>query len=341
MRRRLGLGLGLVFLATASAWRETYLKAMEEYFDGPALECIRRQQFDHWGALNLFETIGLEGVGHHVVESLPKDIAGTRKGKKPGGQDSFPYKRAWAKIQVNGDGEPLQKILNANFAKFLILVRDPVDSWSSALRRYWHLEKWPLDVELNQLNQSIFDVHDVVSKIPCHQKFYIPFEYLVREPASLNAVAAFLGVDPYKHSYELEKLHVWYQETFHQKPGFERKGVVVPHASQISEDSLPWPEPLPRDCHSSDSALTEKLIIAGTKGNWTADFVLPDCVNDLTRVNVTYGRYRIAPDCAADIIGDFRRYVHNFVHNVVPPTIGSWPTSVPRRPMTLCKSRLP
>ena len=96
------LWLLLLMPSVSSAWREAYEAAMEEYFDGPALECIRSQTFDLWSSKEKFETMGLEGVGHHIIEKLPPEITGGYR--HPGNQDSFPFGRDWATDEhIDGD----------------------------------------------------------------------------------------------------------------------------------------------------------------------------------------------------------------------------------------------
>jgi len=85
-----------------------------------------------------FKTIGLEGVGHHLIESLPLEVTGVARA---GGQRSFPSLRTWAEGSFDGDPSKDEFLRDK---KFLVLVRDPVDSWSSALARFWDPNSWDL-----------------------------------------------------------------------------------------------------------------------------------------------------------------------------------------------------
>lgn len=154
----------------------------------------------------LFFTIGVEGVGHHVLMSLPRGVCGHCGGKQSfsrcgsccTNQRSQNVNRIW---RCNKDSVPdfpsnmvLQKEHN------IILVRDPTSSMESILRRFWLFGTRNPSQSRREFNdadtlvreedvflQSLVVVATLVKGLNRDRTLFIPFELLATYPHSVGA----------------------------------------------------------------------------------------------------------------------------------------------------------
>lgn len=198
------------------------------------LACLAEQH--EWQPASHFFIVGLEGSGHHLINSLGDEIAGPGAG----GRWSFPggSKNSW-----RDTGEPGGNPRRVNpYKNYLILTRDPVDSLSSALNRFWHYSRSridTLDTELGQLRLSLHAMNDFISRIPCERRFYLPYEFLVKEPhKSKHILAHFLGVNV---------THPLFDQWVRTK-------------LRSSASTVQWPGPYGVPCHAHWPYLAKKLV---------------------------------------------------------------------------------
>lgn len=197
-----------VTLAIDASSLATYFARARSYWspETTTFACLEQQERDFPEFRGKMMTLGLEGAGHHVLFGLGKN----------GGVASFPRGGAFRKNEsLHGDNP------NVKAGKYLVIVRDPVDSFHSALRRFW---RGSLDVEFRELNRSMFILSGVLRKIPCHLKLHVPFEWLVNFPEEAKGLLKYFLQDP--------DFEDWFQKSFTQK---ERT----------------WPGPFPIRCNDS------------------------------------------------------------------------------------------
>lgn len=233
----------LLLLLSVVMVSANYMEAMSHYLGGEALKCLRQQERDGWSfePLTRFFIVGLEGAGHHMVNSLNESIAGRGSGRK----DSYPNGR---RFRIRGDDIGcLPRIKLSRYSKFMILLRDPVDSFSSALNRFWSPNNYSVDTlaqELDEFRKAVLAMHREIMRIPCAKRLYLPFEWLTHHTKeATNIMAAFLGVSP-----DDANLLAW-----------------ASHINQRSHASLPWPGPFPYPCSSRYARLAEKLVAEGPR----------------------------------------------------------------------------
>ena len=196
-----------------------------------AATCLNEVRQHGWSveAKGAFVSLGLEGSGHHLVEQLSPSLCGHQHNRQYGygcgGQYSYPFcgtcrwqsSIAW-RINVtatvyNPDLASLAHTRRPYSSptafpsfvgmklkppgKFVVLVRDPVDTLSSALRRYWNAtyEADTLDRELTVFDESLHELSAQVDALPCSRTFFLAYELLTRFPQEhAAALAAFLSV---------------------------------------------------------------------------------------------------------------------------------------------------
>ena len=133
---------------------EELLRLAAAYWDASrgsrALVCLNESHANGWRvpAQAAFVTLGLEGSGHHLLEQMRPSLCGNQK--KCGGQLSFSYcggckddpKHAWRVFANASPANPDMASLVRQIApptsptagKFVVIVRDPLDAFCSALR---------------------------------------------------------------------------------------------------------------------------------------------------------------------------------------------------------------
>jgi len=253
------------FKKTTNALDVKYYDAMYKYWskESRATKCLHEQQANRTRTLFApkinFLTLGLEGAGHHLIMSLPESITGV---KGAGHAYSYPYGVEWRKKKRKNLGSFTKTKKGLNFHKYnkvLILIRDPVDSWSSAIRRFWH-GKDSLQREFEMLKASIKSLDIAIENIDCAQRFYLPYEFLTNEAdLAKPALAYFLGLTS---QHELNKLDEWFLHV---------KSVVNKNTQEK------WPGPYPFDCTHKYHSLAKLLVDHAWPRNWKRR---PPCKHD-------------------------------------------------------------
>lgn len=188
-----------------------YFELANEYWGlagGRATECLNYSYNFGWdfGRRTSFMTVGLEGSGHHMLMNLPKHVTGGADG----GKKSYPNGFDW-RVSVNGSSRfgDLGKYIRRG-RKFLILIRDPVDTWTSALTRFWRPYQWELDTltrERDELELAMHVMNSELKRVPCKVSLYTSYELLVHHSNDLLPVIAhFFGVSVTNRS-----LHSWFR----------------------------------------------------------------------------------------------------------------------------------
>ena len=148
-----------------------------------------------------FETIGVEGVGHHLLMSMPKVLC-----NKPatwcGSKFSYPYGNKWRTHPNEEANASNFKIHTDKCAskkgKRVFLLRDPVDSFLSSINRFWlpRQEKDSLAHELLVEYGHWKVVDNCFKRTVCDENILIlSFELFTRHVHKhKERMAAFLGV---------------------------------------------------------------------------------------------------------------------------------------------------
>ncbi len=139
-----------------------------------------------------------------------------------GGQRSLPFAGAWRRNASVGDVDGLSvdvlRLLPSPL-KFVLLLRDPVDSVASAMSRFWHCSRWRSDTPSREMGMALSSLlrmaevadflgSDEASRLfgepaavgagahmPC--TLVLSYEMLTRYPRLHAApLAAFLGISP-------------------------------------------------------------------------------------------------------------------------------------------------
>lgn len=236
-------------------------------------------------------TLGVEGTGHHMIETIsptmckscPQSVCIGKAQPRTslslcGGRASFPASH-WHHKHMNHD-ELLQldrklcdRLLGLNSAsgrraKFLVLLRDPLETLKSYLRRFWngtHVPSGPglklapdpdmLLVEHYRLGWVHFD--KCVRRVPCEHSLFLSYELLTAYPSwHMPPLAAFFGVPP--HNPELRSwLGRLRPSGAHPSPKLHAERVVAPYAAECANLSRGGEELSTKlAAHSSASSLT-------------------------------------------------------------------------------------
>ena len=203
--------------SSAKAGADGYFALAGTYFrpGSRAAQCVdaqRAQPLALGGGSNFF-TVGLEGSGHHLFETLDKSLCG---GKPCGGQESYsvcgigcaPFVNASLSWRVTPSATPIfpdamgVKVAREygdrqGVVKYIVLVRDPVDAFTSAARRFWQPNVvGSLQREFEVLNASMAVMDSQVQRLPCARTLFLGFEMISRYgPLIAPTLAAFLGVN--------------------------------------------------------------------------------------------------------------------------------------------------
>mmetsp|Transcript_23661 Transcript_23661/g.70956 ORF Transcript_23661/g.70956 Transcript_23661/m.70956 type:complete len:378 (+) Transcript_23661:231-1364(+) len=239
MRRLLALLAGAAAAKTRAAPDAKDRAALDAYFDIAELlwpagtsagACVRAQRMKGWTpkpAGSNFKTLGVEGVGHHWLETLPrKACGGGGKRKRCGGQQSFSscggcctakttktaerhgtvtYTRskskarrgkAWRCFSNDRAGYPQIDKARHN----VVLVRDAVATMESILRRFWifDLRKGgaidTLAREETFYHKGLQALESHLKGLDCARTFYLSHDHARRAPEAFAAAfSAFLG----------------------------------------------------------------------------------------------------------------------------------------------------
>lgn len=237
----------VVAAAVQSPDVSTYFAMARQYFAPRtvARACMNSQEAHGWNvSRGAFRTLALEGAGHHQFWDF-KDALLTG-GYRGGGVLSFPHSGHTRNDEKGRPGQnPSFEQCVKKMGKFIVLVRDPVDSWRSSLARYW--TKGSFDREFQLYLHAMEKLSLVVSKMRCDNTLFLPFELLVNEPRVARPVLhVFLGVNP------------------SSRRSFD--GWMARLENQSSD--VNWPGPYPVDCRDDRCGkLGAKLIEASLKGS--------------------------------------------------------------------------
>lgn len=177
-------------------------------------ECLQKESAgssSHVLRRGQFSTAGVEGTGHHLFEKMPPSLCPTNSSTKLqrhcGGRaavvDSLPSGSGWRRSRtVVPKMVTCSQFLPLKTEKSLLLVRDPVEAFISALSRFWIPKKVPGSVndtlrgELAAEYEGWLRLEDCASQIPCESAVVISYELLLLFPSSfVPRLADFLGVD--------------------------------------------------------------------------------------------------------------------------------------------------
>ena len=191
---------------------------------GKCLEQQRREGFAKKGSGSNFKTVGVEGVGHHWLEALPRDLCGGGgKLRRCGGQASFSACGGCCKVSTKGGrveyGKAPQRARRGhawrcfegdspNYPKLdkarhhVVLVRDVTSTLESILRRFWIFDERPggqVDTLAREEAMLRKGMGALEARLPldCRRTLYLSFDLARRFPdAHAAALAAFLGASP-------------------------------------------------------------------------------------------------------------------------------------------------
>jgi len=245
--------------------------------------------------LSQFLSLGVEGVGHHMLETLnvtlcpPSPSAGAPpRRQRCGGQASFPSNNCW---RVAADRDPatsrratpsawLLNYYNTSIlppgrgwvcarsdmpqcprtslmsfpSKYIVLLREPADSLSSALTRFWRAPGIPpqndtLEGELHGHLRGWRALDACIEKLSmhaCQRMLFLSYELLAAFPMAHAApLAAFLGVSPAD-----SRLTTWLQARIRSTAG--QRAAVVREEWRRTRRLVPLPG-------SPDRGLAKKL----------------------------------------------------------------------------------
>mmetsp|Transcript_13160 Transcript_13160/g.19697 ORF Transcript_13160/g.19697 Transcript_13160/m.19697 type:complete len:673 (+) Transcript_13160:264-2282(+) len=237
-----------------------YFDMAKDYWkhDQVTLQCLATQERKGWSfpSKTHFLTVGLEGCGHHLITQLSPRIAGEESGKMNSfstcgscNLKKYPLAKGY-NWRLNASAKAANPILDMTVPKFLVLVRDPIDTFSSALNRFFiENDVDSLDKELDNLLKSMSIMSQQINRIPCDRKLYMSYEWLTRHPDLARLpMAAFLGVET--NDPDLE---AWFV------------GIL-----RSTKSKVPWPKPLSIRCEGKDkySRLKNFLISVPWPRGW-------------------------------------------------------------------------
>lgn len=265
---------------------DVYFAMARQYFAPRtvARACIDSQETHGWNvSRGAFRTLALEGAGHHQLWDF-KDAQLTG-GYRGGGVLSFPHS---GHSLVDEKGKPgknpsFEQCVN-KMGKFIVLVRDPVDSWRSSLARYW--KKGSFEREFQLYLRAMEKLANVVAKMRCDNTLFLPFELLVNEPTAARPVLHdFFGVN----KSTLRNFDAWMAR-------LERDA-----------DHREWPGPYPVKCRDERCGkLGAKLIEASLKGSdvsWIRNLSKSRaCEGSAPRTSHTVPQDRSQPVTDADLV---------------------------------------
>jgi len=204
---------------------EDYAALMTAYFHSSRQPCRFASLDWNLAPRSKFLTIGLEGSGHHLVEMMNRSLCGehyltayeqTMERKKRldsrgyyrvpcfaphtcGQEEAFSMCGNWRFL--GPDAAPIYpnpRIYRSTFSKFVVLVRNPVDAFVSAIRRFYvpnFAEADTLGLEVQMWAEALIELQKQVEELPCDRTLFIAYELLVRFPAHhLPVFARFLSV---------------------------------------------------------------------------------------------------------------------------------------------------
>eukprot|EP00966_Prymnesium_polylepis_P046228 1070650-Prymnesium_polylepis.1 len=174
----------------------TYFQLMDAYLGegeaasrlGTCLAVAKRTMWRSCPPLVRFTAIGVEGSGHHVLERMDTSLCG---GGNPafhtcGGQYSFPSGLPW---RQNADQAPLMPNCTNSFvrpySKHVVLLRDPIDTAASALRRFWEYssnDTFSREMEVHKAAWCAMS--SCVEQLPCETMLILSYELLVAFPSA-------------------------------------------------------------------------------------------------------------------------------------------------------------
>lgn len=218
---------------------DAYFAVMEHLVHSQSIlaRILSRSRNDHWSSClphKPFVTVGVEGVGHNTFRYLRKSWCSTKKGssKKPaagfgscGTQRSFPsgFRWRWTRNEElaremlfsdmgNFGGQPNSSASksigngrnatgHATCPKLVFMLRDPVASSISSMRRFWlPCSHFPQDTLLRELyakEASLREVDNFVRQLDlsaCTCTLVLNYEAMTAQPGAFMApFAAFLG----------------------------------------------------------------------------------------------------------------------------------------------------
>jgi hypothetical protein len=177
-------------------------------------ECLQKEAAGSSGSYVLrrgqFLTAGVEGAGHHMFEAMPPSLCpaniSIQLQRRCGLQQSLPYGVTWRRSRTAVPKLAVcSQFLPPKTEKSLLLVRDPVDAFTSALSRFWRAKKVratgsavndTLRGELAAEYEGWLRLEACASQMPCESAVLVSYELLLLFPSSIvPRLADFLGVD--------------------------------------------------------------------------------------------------------------------------------------------------
>ena len=177
-------------------------------------ECLQKEAAGSSGSYVLrrgqFLTAGVEGAGHHMFEAMPPSLCPANSSiplqRRCGLQQSLPYGVTWRRSRTAVPKLAVcSQFLPPKTEKSLLLVRDPVDAFTSALSRFWRAKKVratgspvndTLRGELAAEYEGWLRLEACASQMPCESAVLVSYELLLLFPSSIvPRLADFLGVD--------------------------------------------------------------------------------------------------------------------------------------------------
>uniref|UniRef100_A0A7S4FA32 Sulfotransferase domain-containing protein n=1 Tax=Chrysotila carterae TaxID=13221 RepID=A0A7S4FA32_CHRCT len=235
--------------------------------------CMQQQHQSHrttQAPHTAFDILGAEGAGHHAISSMDGSYfcsIGFNKSISGGcsGSGSFPSFGNWRRghnIPPTKFMTPCSTILR-QYDKYMVILRDPVDTFSSTLRRFWKLrhETDTLLGELQAHYEGWKHLSACVRQLPCDRTIFISYELLTSFPDThASALSTFLGV----HAAD-PKLRAWLQSL--HGPGTTREVAT----KAVRAPASGW---LP--CKISTDLLWKLRNISGTWAHTKGEIVLPE-----------------------------------------------------------------
>eukprot|EP00039_Didymoeca_costata_P013786 m.214711 g.214711 ORF g.214711 m.214711 type:complete len:380 (-) comp15871_c0_seq10:993-2132(-) len=170
---------------------DMYPPQLTEFWDlensGRAGECIKYHKAHEWNTQGFcgdcnFYTFGGEGVGHHVIQKIvPYSFFAQRDGKRTfaGEKFSYPYAFAHRKNQSTILIPKLATLVHEQNKRALVLVREPIDAFISAISRFWvQLHKHSLSNELRAMLYGYRRLSLDIKKLPCDRTIFVFYEGL-------------------------------------------------------------------------------------------------------------------------------------------------------------------
>uniref|UniRef100_A0A7S0NSV0 Sulfotransferase domain-containing protein n=1 Tax=Calcidiscus leptoporus TaxID=127549 RepID=A0A7S0NSV0_9EUKA len=182
-----------------------YYRLMADYVpaDSRVARCLKSQQRATppypLSADGILMAMGVEGSGHHVLErGINRSLCHAETSKyRCGRQASFPAGFKWRKDSTLDPAQfmPAKRYCTprvpANHT-FLVLLRNPVDTFSSAFGRFFPMAQYrqlgaaaendTLAHELDAHYQGWLEVATCTSKLPCNRMWFLAYELLFSAP---------------------------------------------------------------------------------------------------------------------------------------------------------------